>query len=285
MKRRGKRSQVDRVVINEDGSFLDSGSTEIAQTYLSLFQKHLDNWSGNDVYLQIIRPYLSDMKAFRLSTSNYYVTNTSSNVSKLAELRLFLEQVGFQLFTLTQAKDTLTQQALTTQVEDMLGERIADVQSKVTEWKSKNRVHGRSEKAVLDELASILADAKELESSLETELQSIKDELQDVEQEAITILSSQAPKDFNPLCYDYFKSVIDDESNVTGTTEHGAIYMVSIGQDNQDFFTKSGGDVKKYVKRVLHGLNKWAFVTSGLCIIRPLAEIESLGSTSEQAAK
>ena len=115
--KKGKRTQIDTVSIQEDGSILNSGSTDVGTTFLSLFQKHLDNWTGNDIYLQVIRPYLTDMKAFRLSTSNYYVSNTQANVAKLSELRLFLESVGFQLFTLTQAKDTATQFALTEQVK------------------------------------------------------------------------------------------------------------------------------------------------------------------------
>ena len=216
------------------------------------------------------------MKAFRLSTSNYYVSNTQVNRDKLAELRLFLESVGFQLFTLTQAKDATTQFALTAQVEDMLQERIADVQSKVTEWKSKNRVHGRSEKAVLDELASILTDAKELESSLETELQSIKDELKVVEQEAQLILSNQAPSDLNPVCYEYFKGILADPNNIGAQTADGDVYMVSISDENKAFCTSSG--VKKYAERVINSLGYWAFMSSGLILLRPLSELTNLGT-------
>ena len=272
--KRGKRTQVDRVVLEmNNGSVLDSGSTDISSSWLQAFQKHLDNWSGNDVYTSVIKPYLKEMKAFRLSTSNYYVMNNARNQALLTELRTFLESVGYNLYTLTQAKDSNTQAALSAQVQDMLGDRLSEVNAKVQEWRSKNRVHGRSETSVMSELGDILTDAIELEKNLETDLKDLKSQLEAIRTEAEDILSGQAPSGVNPAVYAYFKKALVEEKSLA-VTEKGMKFMITVGEDERDFLV--GNKLKVEVEKALRDLGYYAFSYANMIIINPLAELEGL---------
>lgn len=273
--KKGKRTQVDRVVVEMDkGTIVDSGKTDLAKSWLSGFQKHLDNWSGNDVYTNVIKPYLNHMKAFRLSTSNYYVMNNEANQAYLSELRSFLEAIDYKFFTLTQAKDGFTQQALTSQVEDMLGSRINEVNEKVQEWRTKNRVHGRSENAVMTELSSILVDAQELEKNLETDLKDLRAKLESITNEAEDILNGQAPSGINPAIYGYWKSKLVEE-NAIAVTDAGMKFIVTLEEENKESMLV-GEKLKTEVSKILKELGYYGFAFDGMVIVNPLKELETI---------
>lgn len=268
----GERNQTDRVVLDMNGSQLDSGTSELATTWLTAFQKHLNNWNGNDIYLHVINPYLKAMKAFPVSTSNYYVANNSRNQTLLSELRTFLESIQYKLFVLTQAKDSQTQEALSDQFNSILSERLQSVQNKVDEWRYKSRVHGKSEEAVLSELGSILTDAMELESSLETELKDLKSQLSTVRQEADLILNSQSPSGINPAIFEKIKQMVQTESMDIGDGQKTWIFAM---QDSLQGFVV-GSKLRADVDKALHHLGFYGFINNGYICVKELKTLDSI---------
>lgn len=273
LEKQGKRRQIDRVVIDDQGQCLDSGSTDVATSWISAFQKHLNNWNSNDMYSQVIKKYLSSMKALNITKSNYYVMNTPENLVLLDRLRVFMNQVGCELLTLTQAEDKNTQAALTMQVKDAVNARLDTVKVKLDKWKADNRVHGRSENAVMSELTDILTYASELQANLKTSMTDLIESVQAAQNEANAIINSQAPAGVVPAIYTYFQSLMV-EDNVFDTGENGSSYMFNIDLSNSDLIENN--TLSKEATKALKSLDYYGFMANNVVMIRPIAEIGSV---------
>lgn len=275
--KKGKRQQVDTVSLDSQGNVMDSGNTDLAKTWLTAFEKHYLNWNGNDIYAQIISPYLKCMKAFSVATANYYVGNNQHNIDRLEELRNYLGAIGYRLMTLTQAKDMQTQEALKDQFEGILSDRLSDVGAKIDEWRYKARIHGKSEKAVLTELGNILTDANDLEQSLEVQLTTLKDKLTKMREEAQLMLDSQAPSGINAIVYEQLKSMLVPE-NMQEVEGLGKSYLFH-EKGIEDMIV--GQKLRADVSKALNHMGYYGFVFAGAS--QPIIVIKELSSIGDIA--
>ena len=83
-------------------------------------------------------------------------------------------------------------------------------------------------KTVLRELSDILVDTENLETNLGVTLQSLKDTISTVKNEANGILDNQAPTGVLPAVYNDMKALIADTSRVRQTTDNGNVYLFPV---------------------------------------------------------
>jgi len=270
----GKRTQVDSIVFDSYGNLLKTGVTDASREFVRAVDHHMHFWGNNDIYDKVTKPMLKSMDALRISSSNYYVMKSPSNIEKIDKLKNFLSMIGYEFFTLTQAKDKQTQSALSAQVQDALASRISDAEAKVKKWNSQNRVHGRSESAMLTELHDILQLAEELERNLGSDLKGIKEMTANVRNEAKSIIHSQSPAGMNTMAYNYFKTMVEDDNNIAQKESYGNTYYVKVGDDNQEFIINDS--LRADAKKVVESLGFYAVVAVGCIVLKPLKSLDTL---------
>ena len=275
--KKGKRTHFDKVAVDDNGDWIHKGTTEVAESFIKIVDDHRANLRGMDLYAMVTSPTLHLMRRVRIARNCYYVANTPENNKLINSLENLMTNVGFTLVCLTQANDKRTKDGLTDRVENDLNDRISDVVSKVSDWKSKNRVHGRSSKKVFEELAEILSDSQEMEKALTISLKAIQDQIEAVRSEADVIISNQAPTGVNDVTYDDFQKAVNDPSNVLQQTEAGKILMLK-GDELSDHISKNGQSLKKGAIYALKSLGYYSYVAEGFVILRPIAELQSAAS-------
>ena len=173
---------------------------------------------------------------------------------------------------MTQAIDIRTRDGISKQVQNTLNKRLEGISDKVSEWKDKNRVHGRSSETVLRELSDILVDTENLESSLDVTLKTLKETIQKVKDEANGIITTQAPTGILPAVYSDMKNFIADSSKIQKQTDHGNIYLFKV----EDFGGYSKGtSLQASANKALANLGYYAFVSEGFVVLRPTKELKA----------
>ena len=277
--KKGKRTHLDAVAIDNNGSWLSKGKTDIAKEFIALVDDHRAMLRGQDLYAMITAPTLKAMRRVRIARNCFYVANSKENNELIQSLDTFMASVGYNLICLTQKDDQRTKDGLTARIKEDLTERISDVVSKVADWKSKNRVHGRSSKKVFEELTAIFEDTKEMESALSVSLENLQKQIQSCRDEANVIIANQAPTGINTLIYDDFEKAMKRPGNLLQDTENGAIFMVSLAEkegneENASLSQYVNGDsLKKDAVRALKQLGYYSYIKDSLMILRPIAEL------------
>jgi hypothetical protein len=273
--KRGKRTHLDKVVVGSDRSWLFKGNGNYDECVLPFIERvnyHLDHLGGNDVYEKVTNPMLKELRAVRVTRNNYYVSQTDRNNARIECLDKFFNSIGYTLICLTQAIDTRTRDGISEQVSNTLKERLEGIQDKVTEWKSKNRVHGRSSETVLRELGDILVDTENLESNLGVTLKALKDTITTVKQEANGILDGQAPTGVLPAVFNDMKSLVSDSSKIQETTNNGNVYLFQVSEFGD--YAKGTG-LQASADRALNVLGYYSYVSQGYVILRPVQELKA----------
>lgn len=268
--KKGKREHFDKVALDSNGAWIAKGSTEAAAEFIKLVDDHRSNLRGQDVYEKVTGPVLKMLKRVRIARNCYFVTNSKENNDLIDKLDDFFSKIGYSLICLTQKNDNRTKKGLTSQIKAELDSRMAEITSKVQDWKSKNRVHGRSSKKVFEELAEILEETKGIEKALSCSLQSLQDEILQVQTEANVIINSQAPTGVNDVVYNDFKTLLGNTKNVIEDTTHGAVLMCKASDLAQ--YVK-GDKLNKSAVNVLKSLGYYHFMADGIIILRPIAEL------------
>lgn len=271
--KKGKRTHFDKVAIDDKGNWIGRGTTEVAQSFIELVDDHRAFLRGQDLYEKITAPALKMMRRVRIARNCYYVANTPENNVLIDALDKLMASVGYSLVCLTQQDDQRTKKGLVAQITQDLNDRIATITDKVADWKSKNRVHGRSSKAVFEELAEIVEDTEGMEKALSISLQSLQDQIKQVQMEADVIINSQAPAGVNDLAFDDFQKILKGNGGtVLESTPHGDIIMV-IANDIKDHTNKAGDQLKKSAQQALKTLGYYSYMKDGILILRPIAEL------------
>lgn len=273
--KKGKRTHLDKVVVGSDRSWLYKGSgnyNEFVNPFIDRVNFHLEHLGGNDVYERVTNPMLRELRAIRVTRNNYYVSQTERNNARIECLDKFFNKIGYKLICLTQAIDTRTRDGISQQVSNTLKERLEGIQDKVSEWKSKNRVHGRSSETVLRELGDILVDTENLESNLGITMQALKDMISSVKDEANGILDNQAPTGVLPAVFDDMKKLIADTSKVRETTDAGNVYLFPVGDFGE--YAK-GTSLQASADKALNVLGYYSYVAQGFVVVRPVAELKA----------
>tara|TARA_Y100000593_G_C4314564_1_gene340161 strand:- start:907 stop:2097 length:1191 start_codon:yes stop_codon:yes gene_type:complete len=267
----GKRSQLDKVVIDNQGNWMHRGnsSEDFADTFISIVDHHLSHLGGNDVYEKVTRPVLKQLRSYRITRNNYYVAQTSENNDLINSLENFFGSIGYELVCLTQAMDGRTRDGLSNRASRDLQGRLDDVHKKIGDWKSQNRVHGRSQETVITRLGEIMTDAEGLESALGTDLKSLRDAITAAKQEALGIINSQAPAGVAPAVYSTIKAMLTDD-RIMQKTDHGNVYLFK--QELFKDFIK-GNAFTAQADRATAALGYYSYVAQGLVILRPRAEL------------
>ena len=268
---KGKRSQLDKVVIDGQGNWMFRGrSTEaFVDTFIDIVDHHLTHLGGNDIYEKVTRPMLKELRSCRITRNNYYVAQTTENNALINSLESFFSSVGYELVCLTQAMDGRTRDGLTSRASRDLQSRLEDVHKKISDWKSQNRVHARSQDTVITRLGEIMTDAEALEKSLGSDLQTLRDAINNAKLEAMGIISTQAPAGVAPAVYTTIKGMLTDDK-IMQRTDHGNVYLFK-----QDLFSDfiKGNSFTAQADRATAALGYYSYVAQGLVILRPRKEL------------
>ena len=275
--KKGKRTHFDKVAIDDKGNWIGRGTTEVAEAFIDLVDDHRAFLRGQDLYEKITAPVLKLMRRVRIARNCYYVANTPENNVLIEALDKCMSSVGYTLVCLTQKDDQRTKKGLVAQITEDLNDRIQTVTGKVADWKSKNRVHGRSSKSVFEELAEILEDTQGMEEALSISLQTLQDQITQCKAEANVIVSSQAPTGVNDLAFDDFKSIINNPKNVLEDTVHGAIVMITT-EVVKDYLNKDMTVLRKSAVSAMKTLGYYHFIKDQIMILRPIAELTAVAS-------
>ena len=271
--KKGKRLHFDKVAIDDQGSWISRGTTEVAAAFIDLVDDHRAFLRGQDLYEKITAPVLKLMRRVRIARNCYYVANTPENNALIDSLDKLMTSVGYNLVCLTQQDDKRTKQGLVAQITEDLNSRLSTVTAKVSDWKSKNRVHGRSSKALFEELAEILEDTEGMEKALSISLTNLQDQITQVRMEADVIIAGQAPTGVNDLAFDDFQKILKGNGGtVIESTPHGDIVMV-LAKNIKDHTNKQGDQLRKSAVEALKSLGYYSYMKDGILILRPIAEL------------
>ena len=266
---KGKRTHLDKVVLDGQGNWMHRGANDFADTFISIVDHHVTFLGGNDIYEKVTRPILTELRSFRIARNNYYVRQNSQNSQLLDGWEKFFASIGYELVVLTQAIDERTKSGLSSRASQDLQSRLEDVHNKIKGWKDKNRVHGRSQETVITRLGEIMSDAESIEAALGGDLQTLRDAIISAKKEALGIINTQAPSGVAPALFAQIKGMLTDDK-IMSTTDSGNVYLFQMAEFAQ--FMK-GDRLTSQADRATAALGYYSFSQRGLVVLRPRAEL------------